>query len=93
MKGGRKYLSLPVVVKRTDLEVDYPYLTRELGEKMGKNQIWTARALSRVGLKGDPKYHQKIRASSTSHVQRYSPAALQGLKEKLKDDPSYNPYA
>ena len=36
-KGNSNDLSLPVVVKRTDLEKDYPYLTNELATLIGKN--------------------------------------------------------
>lgn len=92
-KGSASDSSLPVVVKRTELENDYPYLTRELGELLGKSQNWIAKAVTVLGLRDDPKFHQPIRVSRTSHVQRYSEAARQLLQRKLVDDPSFNPYA
>jgi hypothetical protein len=84
--------ALPVVVRRTDVEDDYPYLTKELGAAIGKDQNWTARAAADLGLKGDPKFHQQIRASSSSSVQRYSQAAIDRLKEYLGSHPDYSPY-
>lgn len=92
-RGSASDSSLPVVVKKTELENDYPYLTRELGELLGKNQSWVAKAVTVLGLRGDPKFHQPIRVSRTSHVQRYSEAALQRLQKELAQDPSFNPYA
>lgn len=92
-KGSAKDAALPVVVKKTVTEDDYPYLTKELAAKIGKSLRWTTKAASVLGLKGDPKCHQAIRVSSSNVVQRYSDAALQKLKMKLTDDPSFDPHA
>ena len=45
-KGSTKDSSLPVVVKKTELEKDYPYLTKELSNDIGKsvNFIASSRA-------------------------------------------------
>lgn len=91
-KGSSRDATLPVVVKKTELEIDYPYLTRELGEKIGRNQNWVAKAATVLQLKGDPKYHQSIRVSRSSVVQRYSEAALQRLQSLLVEEPTFNPY-
>jgi len=91
-KGSAADASLPVLVRKTDLENDYPYLTKELGQKIAKSQNWTARTVLVLGLKNDPKYHQAVRASATSLVHRYSSAALESLKKKLADEPTFNPY-
>ncbi|MBI4502821.1 MAG: hypothetical protein HY700_16875 [Gemmatimonadetes bacterium] len=91
-KGSAADASLPVLVKRTEIESDYPYLTRELGQKLGKNQNWVARAATVLGLKGVPTFHQAVRASTTSTIQRYSEAALQKLQQKLATSPDFDPY-
>jgi hypothetical protein len=91
-KGSAMDSSLPVVVKKTDIEADYPLLTKELGVKVGKNQNWTAKAVNILGMKGDPKYHQAIRASGTSLIHRYSSAAEAELRAKLEAEPNFNPY-
>jgi len=92
-KGSASDAALPVIIKRTELEADYPYLTRELGQLIGRSQNWTAKAVAVLKLKGDPKYHQRVRASTTSYVQRYSDAALQKLRSHLVTHPAFNPYA
>jgi hypothetical protein len=92
-RGSAADASLPVVVKKTDLESDYPHLTREVGALIGKSQNWTARAADVLNLKGDSKYHQQIRASRTGFIQRYSDAAVQKLKAHLAEHPNFDPYA
>jgi hypothetical protein len=92
-RGSARDTSLPVVIKKTELEADYPYLTKELAGMIGRNQSWTAKAAAVLGLKGDAKYHQQIRSSRTGYIQRYSEAALQALQEKLVGDPGFDPYA
>lgn len=92
-KGNASDASLPVVIKKTEPELDYPFLTKELAVKIGKNQNWTAKAASVLKLKGDPKYHQQIRTSRTGYVHRYSDAALQALQARLRDDPDFDPYS
>ncbi len=92
-KGKATNSSLPVVIKKTDIEDDYPYLTRELGAKLGKNQSWTARAVSVLNMKGDARYHQPVRSGSRGHVHRYSETAYERLHQAIAGDPSFNPYA
>jgi hypothetical protein len=92
-RGSAADASLPVVVKKTDLEVDYPYLTKEVAALIGKNQNWTAKAAEVLNLKGDPRYHQQIRASRAGYIQRYSDAAVQRLKACIKATPDFDPYA
>jgi hypothetical protein len=91
-KGSAANSALPVVVRRTEIEDDYPFLTKEVGTAIGKDQNWTAHAAADLKLKGDAKFHQQIRASSSSSVQRYSQAAIERLKELLKANPTYTPY-
>lgn len=91
-KGSAADSSLPVLVRRTEVEADYPLLTKELAAEIGKNQNWTAKAATILGLKGDPKFHQAVRASSSSLIHRYSRAAVQVIREKLAADPGFSPY-
>ena len=91
-KGSSANASLPVVIKKTDLEADYPYLTKELGTAIGKNQNWTAKAVAALGMKGDPKFHQAVRSSANSVLHRYTEAALEKLRGQLKSTPAFDPY-
>jgi hypothetical protein len=91
-KGSSADASLPVLVKKTDVEVDYPHLTKELGAKLGKNQNWVARAVNVLNLKGDPKYHQPIRAGKKSLIHRYSLATEASLRDRLAAEPAFDPY-
>jgi hypothetical protein len=91
-KGSAGDSSLPVLVKKTDVEADYPYLTKELAGRIARTQNWTARALSVLGLKGNARYHQPVRASATGQIHRYSQSALDSLLQKLASEPGFNPY-
>lgn len=92
-RGSARDASLPVVVRKTDVETDYPLLTKEVGEAIGKSQNWTAKAVAVLGMKGDQRYHQPIRSGERTYVQRYSRATVQKLAERLKQHPDFNPYA
>ncbi len=91
-KGSAANASLPVIVKKTEIEADYPYLTGELGALLGRNQNWISRAVQVLNLKGDPKYHQPVRAGVKSVIHRYSGAAEAKLRDKLGAEPDFNPY-
>lgn len=91
-KGSAADSSLPVLVKKTDVEADYPLLTKELGGKLGRNQNWVAKAVQVLNLKGDPKFHQPIRAGNKALIHRYSTAAEQAIRARLAAEPDFNPY-
>ena len=91
-KGSVKDSSLPVVIKRTDLENDYPYLTSELAGLIGKSTNYAAKAAAVLGLKGNDRFHQTIRSSKSGEIHRYSEAARTRLQQKLAEDPAFNPY-
>lgn len=91
-KGSAADSSLPVVVKKTEIEADYPYLTKELAVRLHKNSNWVSKAVQVLNLKGDPKYHQSVRAGAKTLIHRYSGAADAKLREKLAAEPAFNPY-
>ena len=91
-KGSSNDLSLPVQIKKTDIEVDYPFLTGEIAEKVGKNSNFVAYTIKYLDLKSKSKYHQSIRSSKKSEIQRYSKAALDKIKQHIKSHPNFNPY-
>jgi hypothetical protein len=92
-KGSSKAKSaLPVMIKKTDIDVDYPYLTYEVANQLGKNTTFVSRAATKLGLKGDPLYHQFIRSSRSGNVNRYSKKSVDYLKDYLSKNPSFTPY-
>lgn len=92
-KGNSRDASLPVSVRKTDVDADYPYLTKELAEALGTSTQFAAKAAQVLNLKGDPTYHTAIRSSKSGNVQRYSEAARQVLRQKLTEDPGYSPFS
>ncbi len=92
-KGQNKAGSaLPVMIKKTDIEEDYPYLTSELGRQIGKGTNFVAHSLQKMNAKGNPTYHQAVRSSKSGMINRYSQKALDLLKDALSKDPTYTPF-
>jgi hypothetical protein len=91
-KGSIRDSSLPIIVTKTDIESDYPYLTKELGRELGKNQNFAAAAVRALSLKGNPKYHQAVRSSRSGQIHRYSQSALDKIKTHLNQNVDFNPY-
>lgn len=57
-KGSDKQKnSLPVYIKKSNLDDDYPYLTSELARELNKSTNFIAFAAADLKLKGDSKYH------------------------------------
>ncbi len=91
-KGNKNNQALPVVVKKANVDIDYPYLTKDIAKLVGKDQNWVAKTFSNLKYKGDSRFHQTVRASSKSSIQKYSEAALNELKGYMRKNPHYNPY-
>jgi hypothetical protein len=91
-KGNRADASLPVAIKRTDVEADYPYLTREIADKLGKNSNFVSATIRFLAIKGNGQFHQSVRSSRESVVHRYSEAALLKIEDYLSKNPNFNPY-
>lgn len=91
-KGKQSDSALPVFIKKTNIEDDYPYLTRELGMELNKSGNFIAHTIKKLNLKNDSQYHQAIRSSKSSKVNRYSESTLNYLKKYLKDNQNFNPY-
>ena len=91
-KGKPSDSSLPVVMRKTDVEADYPYLTKDVAKLIDRNVSWVSKATTLLGLRLDDRYHQRIRSSDSTYVQRYSEAAVQALRAKLASDQAFNPY-
>lgn len=92
-KGSKKMReALPVTIKKTDVEQDYPYLTKDLANKLKKNVNFVSKMISKLGLRENSDYHQSIRSSRSSYLNRYSDSCLLFLQNHLKNNPEYSPH-
>ena len=82
-KGKANDPTLPVVVKKTDIDEDYPYLTKELAAKLNTTVSKLVSIASAKSMKGNDKYHQELRTSKTGSVHRYSEAAKNLFQQEL----------
>lgn len=91
-KGSSAEAGLPVHIKKTEVEKDYPYLTSDIGVKIGKTQNFVAYAFKKLNYKGNDRYHQSIRISKKGRINRYSEIASNDLKKYLDANPGFDPY-
>lgn len=87
-KGSKKTKeAITVMTKRTNVEEDYPHLTKNLAKLLEKDIYFIANATRYLKLFGDEKYHQSVHTT-----QCYSNAALDFLRKYSKENPNYTPY-
>ncbi|TXH06865.1 MAG: hypothetical protein E6Q06_04580 [Candidatus Moraniibacteriota bacterium] len=82
--GSTQREALPVFVKKTDINKDYPYILTTLAEKLGIGRHVVLNKITELNMKGNDKYHQAVQVSRQHYVQKYSDAAYQFLKDKFK---------
>lgn len=76
-----------------DVERHYPYTARTLGEAVGRGQNWGAAAARALGLKGQAEFWLGIPGAKDYAVQRYSERALALVRERLRREPGWSPFA
>ena len=82
-KGKAQDSTLPVVVRKTDLNKDYPYLTKEIATALTVSLHKIIAMVKKLNLKGNSQYHQEVRRSQSGSVHRYSEAAKARLIDEL----------
>jgi len=92
IKIVKKGEGLPVLLKETDPEKDYPHLTTDLAVKLGKSVNFVARAAAVLKLKGNKKYHLSLKTSHTGKTHKYSDSAVHFLRWYLKKHSEFNPF-
>ncbi|MDD3491742.1 MAG: hypothetical protein PHG13_02175 [Candidatus Pacebacteria bacterium] len=83
----------PVLIKKTDLNIDYPYFTTDLSEKLNKNRSFISRMVRKLNIIEDLDYCTKIKISRSGNgLPKYNDKALNYLKDYLIKHPDFNPY-
>lgn len=82
---GKIDLAEEVPVPDIEPDVQYPYLQKDLAEKLkiGKQRLYAL--IWYYNMKGTKKYHMEVSTSSTSKVHKFSDVALQFLAEKINE--------
>ena len=74
--------TLPVFVKKTDINSDYPYILSTLSEKLQTGRNIVLKKINERSIKGNNKYHQAVKAGR-SEIHKYSDATYQLLKNEF----------
>lgn len=68
-------------------EAAYPYVQGSFTEKLPINSYEFQALAWKFSLKGDPRYHAKLKTGSKSYTNKYSDKAMALLREKIRQDP------
>jgi len=85
-------LAEEIPVPDIEPDVNYPYLQKDLAEKLKVDKQTVYALIWKYKMKGQKKYHLGISTSTTSVAHKFSDIALQYLAELLnahKDDPQW----
>jgi len=91
-KAKKASESLTVLVKKSNPEVDYPFLQSDLSRIMKVTSYFIQKLIKHLKLLNNPEYHTSIKSGKTSKVQKYSNKTLNYLKEYIKENPQWTPY-
>ena len=75
--------SANVIKEKTNVNVDYPFLTSDLCSETGLNLYQMVAVLHYLNIYGDSRYNQTIKTSRTSTTKKFSQAAMELVKSEL----------
>jgi hypothetical protein len=71
----------------------FPYTAKTLGQKLGKNQSWVARAVRKLGIITKPEFCWAVTGASAAFTMyKYNEAAYEALRDHLSTHPDFNPF-
>lgn len=83
----------PVLIKKTDPNVDYPHFTSDIAEKINKNLSFVSKMARKLNMIENPDYCTKVKTNrSGGGLPKYSDKALNYIKDYLLKHPDFNPY-
>jgi len=91
-KAKKNSESLSVLIKKSDPEVDYPFLQSDLARLMTVSPYFIRLLVGHLNLKDNKDYHTTIKTGKTSRTQKYSNKTLNYLKEFIDKNPRWSPY-
>lgn len=88
---SRSHGNITVNFEKRASDDDYPYLTTDLGVKIGRSRYYIQQIIKDLKIKENPEFHQNIRTGKKSSTNKYSEPCLSYLKEFLTNNPDYVP--
>lgn len=82
---GNIDLAEEIPVPDIEPDISYPYLQKNLAEKLGVKPVVVYSLVWFYKMKGQRKYHMCVSASQTIPIHKFSDVALQFLAERLND--------
>jgi len=88
---SRSQGNISVNFEKRATDDDYPYLTTDLGVRIGRSRNYTQQIIKDLKVKENCEFHQNIRTGKTSSTNKYSESCLSYLKEFIVNNPDYIP--
>ncbi len=83
---GNIDLAEEVPVPDIEPDIQYPYLQKDLAEKLGLQKQYLYALIWHYKMKGVKRYHMEVSTSISSKVHKFSDIALQFLAEQINDN-------
>jgi hypothetical protein len=89
----RKRKGVPVLIEKTDPNVEYPYQTKDLAKLLNKSNSYITQLLKVLRMKGDPQYNYDYKNSEGKIILRkYNDRCLDELRKFILKCPNFNPW-
>lgn len=83
----------PVVIKRTDPNIDFPHLTSDVANKLNKDVSFIAKMSRKLKIYGNDQYCSLIKINKRGNpTPKYNDKAVNYLKNYLDTHRDFNPY-
>lgn len=83
----------PVLIKKTDPNIDYPNFTSDIAEKINKNISFVSKMARKLNIIDNPDYCTRIKTNRRGGgLPKYNDKALNYIKDYLSKKPDFNPY-
>lgn len=84
----------PVLITKTDPNVDYPLFTKDIAEKLGRNISFVARTARKLGMITSSEYCTRIKLTrkDAAGLPKYNQKALDFMRSYLEQHPDFSPY-
>lgn len=84
--------ALSVIIRKSDPEVDYPFLISDLAKQLNVSIYFVRELAKYLKLLNNREYHILIKAGKKSVIQKYSNKMLNHLKEFITKNSQWSPY-
>ncbi len=91
-RSNRATEGMTVLTRTSDPERDYPHLSSDLAQTLGKSTYFVRQLAVQLSMIGNRDYYTAIKTGKSSTTKKYSDKALNYMKEYIAKNPTWSPY-